>query len=375
MKCLDPLLARLSAFEPTPFPVVSLYLNTQPNQQGSANIESFVRKEFHKRAIAYPLRSAERESFKRDVERIRAYLDSALKPSSNGAVIFACWGTDEFFEAKQFEAPVHEHRLYLYHQPHLYPLARLMDQYPRYAALIADTNAARLLVFGRGALLRSGRITSPQVSPRAIDGWSQTRYQRHVANYHLHHAEEIVEALERVVREDTIEYILLAGDEVIISALREQLPHRLQEKLIDVLRLDISTSPSQVLQATLDALREHDAQIDAERVQRLMDAYRVGGRAVVGAHDTLAALNNGEVEEVIISGSLEELHDAAEEVGTALALDAPEREGERSGTRAVTVADQLVTRARRTGARMRFIEDVSLLAGVGGVGALLRYQL
>ena len=128
-------------------------------------------------------------------------------------------------------------------------------------------------------------------------------------------------------------------------------------------------------QATLDALREHDAQVDAKRVQYLMDAYRAGGRAVIGAHDTLAALNNGQVEEVIISGSLEEIHDAAEEVGTALAADAPEREGDRSGTRVVMVADQLVTRARRTGARMRFIEDASLLSDVGGVGALLRYQL
>jgi peptide subunit release factor 1 (eRF1) len=375
MKFLDSLLERLSAFEPTLFPVVSLYLNTQPDQHGRPNIESFVHKEFHKRAIAYPLRSAERESFTRDVERIWTYLESELKPSSNGAVIFACWGTDEFFEAMQFEAPVHEHRLYLYHQPHLYPLARLMDQYPRYAVLIADTNAARLLVFGRGALLRSGRITSPQNSPRAIDGWSQTRYQRHVANYHLHHANEIVDALDRVVRDDTIEYILLAGDEVIIPVLRELLPHRLQAKLIDVLKLGISASQSQILLATLDALREHDAQIDAERVQLLMDAYRAGGRAVIGARDTLAALNNGQVDEVIISGSLEEIHDAAEEVATALAPDAPEREGDRSGTRVVMVADQLVTRARRTGARMRFIEDASLLSDVGGVGALLRYQL
>ena len=375
MKFLDSLLERLSAFEPTLFPVVSLYLNTQPDQHGRANIESFVRKEVHKGAIAYPLRSAERESFKRDVERIWTYLESELKPSSNGAVIFACWGTDEFFEAMQFEAPVHEHRLYLYHQPHLYPLARLMDQYPRYAVLIADTNAARLLVFGRGALLRSGRIASPQFSPRAIDGWSQTRYQRHVANYHLHHAKEIVEALDRVVREDTIEYILLAGDDVIIPVLREQLPHRLQEKLIDVLRLDISASQTQVLQATLVALREHDAQVDAERVQRLMNAYRAGGRAVVGAHDTLAALNDGQVEEVIITGSLEELRDAAEEVGTPLAPDARGRKGDWSGTRVVMVADQLVTRARRTGARMRFIEDASLLSDVGGVGALLRSPL
>jgi peptide chain release factor subunit 1 len=375
MRSLELLLERLSAFEATLFPVVSLYLNTQPDQHGRANIESFVRKELRRRANAYPLRSPERESFTRDVERIRAYLESQLKPSSNGAVIFACWGTDEFFEAVQLDAPVHEHRLYVYHQPHLYPLARLVDQYARYAVLIADTNAARLLVFGRGALLGSNHITNPKVSRSAMGGWSQMRYQRHVENYHLHHAKEIVEALDRVVREEAIEHILLAGDEVIIPVLREQLPSRLTEKLIDVLRLDISTPPPQVLQATMETLREHDAQADAARVERLLDTYRAGGHAVIGTHDTLAALNNGQVEEVIISGSLEELHDSAEEVGTPLAPDAPKREDDRTGTRVVMVADELVTRAQRTGARMRFIEDPSLLAGVGGVGALLRYQL
>jgi peptide chain release factor subunit 1 len=302
-------------------------------------------------------------------------LESQLKPSSNGAVIFACWGTDEFFGAVQFDAPVQEHRLYVYHQPHLFPLARLVDQYARYAVLIADTNTARLLVFGRGALLGSNHITNPKVSRSAMGGWSQMRYQRHVENYHLHHAKEIVEALDRVVREEAIEHILLAGDEVIIPVLREQLPSRLTEKLIDVLRLDISTPPPQVLQATMETLREHDAQADAARVERLLDTYRAGGHAVIGTHDTLAALNNGQVEEVIISGSLEDLHDSAEEVGTPLAPDAPKREDDRIGTRVVMVADELVTRARRTGARIRFIEDPSLLAGVGGVGALLRYQL
>ena len=39
------------------------------------------------------------------------------------------------------------------------------------------------------------------------------------------------------------------------------------------------------------------------------------------------------------------------------------------------VADELVTRAEQTGARVRFIEDAALLEPVGGVGALLRFRL
>ena len=41
----------------------------------------------------------------------------------------------------------------------------------------------------------------------------------------------------------------------------------------------------------------------------------------------------------------------------------------------VKLSDELVTRAQQTAARIRFIEDASLLADVGGVGALLRFRI
>ena len=39
------------------------------------------------------------------------------------------------------------------------------------------------------------------------------------------------------------------------------------------------------------------------------------------------------------------------------------------------LAGDLVARARRTGAEVRFVEDTHLLWDVGGVGAFLRYRL
>jgi hypothetical protein len=38
---LNQILDRLAAFEPIPFPVISLYLNTQPDQHGRANFDPF----------------------------------------------------------------------------------------------------------------------------------------------------------------------------------------------------------------------------------------------------------------------------------------------------------------------------------------------
>jgi hypothetical protein len=142
---LDPLLERLAAFEPVDFPVISLYLNAEADEHGRTKLDTFVRKEFKARAGAWPANSADRESFEKDAARIQAYLDEEVRPSANGVAIFACSAID-FFETVQLDVPVQENRLYVYNQPHLYALARLNDQYPRYAALIADTNYARIFV-------------------------------------------------------------------------------------------------------------------------------------------------------------------------------------------------------------------------------------
>ncbi|MBC8645851.1 MAG: hypothetical protein H7X85_01710, partial [Thermoanaerobaculia bacterium] len=129
-------LDRLARWEPVPHPVISLYLNAQPDQRGKDHYDAFLRKELTARARTYPLRSPERESFEKDAERIRTYLSEELPASANGVAIFACHARDGFFEAVPLEAPIEENRLSVAGHPHLYPLARVLDQYPRYAVVV-----------------------------------------------------------------------------------------------------------------------------------------------------------------------------------------------------------------------------------------------
>ena len=356
-------LDRLAAFEPTGFPFISLYLNTQPDRHGRANFDAFVRREFATRLKTFLPRSPERESFERDIERVNAYLATDLRSSSNGLALFACAGAGDFFEDVQLDAPIHLHRMFVFDQPHLYDLARLNDHYRRYAVVVADTNSARLFVFGMKKTLSEAEVTNRKVSRTKAGGWSQARYQRHTSNFHLHHAKELVDALDQAVREDDIDQIVLAGDEVIIPLLRSQLPPGIESKVIDVLRLDIRAPEREILSATLEALHEHDANEDAARVDALLAAYRSGGLAVVGANAAMKALDRGQVDELLLSASIKQLS-ADDDV-----------DGEPHPETRLVLADALVTRAHQTGARVTFIEDRSLLAGIGGAGAFLRYQL
>jgi len=78
----------------------------------------------------------------------------------------------------------------------------------------------------------------------------------------------------------------------------------------------------------------------------LIGAYRANGLAVVGIAATRKALEMGQVDELVI------------------AAPPPDER----------VGDELVAKARQTAAKIRIVQDPSVLAGVGGVGALLRFK-
>ncbi len=263
----------------------------------------------------------------------------------------------------------------MYSQPHLYHLAQLDEQYPKCAAVLTDANRARIFVFGLGQTIDAEEIKGKKAHRVKVGGWSQARYQRRVENAHQQHASEIVERLQAIVREEGISRIVIAGDPVIVPVIEEQMPKELKP-MVETIKLDIHASEQDVLSATLEKLQEREAATDAEKVARLMDQYRARGLAVVGAHETLEALANGQVDELLLSASLEEERPREEKIDAILAPEIPDSGGgtESDEPRVASLPDLLVTKAKQTSASVTFIKDGELLAPVEGVGAFLRWR-
>ena len=372
----DQLLERLLSFEPTPAPVISLYLDARVNEQGQRTFMPFVRKQLNERLKSYDLNSEERQSFDEDFVRIMRYLEHEVPDSVQGLAIFACSAAKDWFEVGDFEAPFDRNQLFLSDRPHLYPLARLMDEYRRYVVVLADTNRAQIFVFATGQTVDRQDVQNVKTKHAKVGGWSQARYQRHAENYHLHHAKEVVEMLEKIVLAENIEHIILAGDEaVVIPLLREQLPKTIEDKVIDALSLGIDTPEHELLEDSLKVFRRHDSLTDMEKVQRLLNEYRADDLGVGGVPETLAALSNGQVEEMLIAAKPESIQFDKEEVKKVLELyrdeePLPDELDQQS------VADELVKRANLlSSAKVTFIEDSTRLELLGGVGGFLRYRI
>jgi peptide chain release factor subunit 1 len=266
----------------------------------------------------------------------------------------------------------------------LYPLARIESQYPRYAAVLTNTNSARILVIATGEVVDERELKGVKTRRNSQGGWSQARFQRHLENFHLQHVKEVVDVLDRIVQDEALEQIVIAGDEVVTPLLRERMPKHLAEKVIDHVRIPTGAPVDEVLKTTLEAMTRSDQASDVEAVDAAVGAYRAGGLGVVGAEETLEALVQGQVDVLLINASVRDLHGlgspsvqaAANDVG----IEQPAVESTAAGEAAeehphvVRMADELILKARQTAARIRFIEDASLLAPYGGVAALLRFR-
>jgi peptide subunit release factor 1 (eRF1) len=370
-------LQKLAAFEPQGVPVLSLYLDLSADQHGRDSYESFCRKAFGEHANAFDSGSAELASVERDIERIKTYLASHLRPEANALAVFASSGAGEFFEAVQLDVPLGEHWLFVGEVPHIYPLVRLVDQYPRYAAVALDTRHARIFVCALGAVERREELSGEKTRRHSMGGWSQARYQRRIGNIHQQHIREVVDALDRIVLADGIQHVIVCGDEVVVAMLRNELPPHLADKIVDAMRLDRAAGEDEILAATLQALRLKDADSDRERVAQAVGAWQAGGLGVVGPEATLRALQMGQVEELLMSaspGSIKPVQALPEDAAPE-PMAAESSAATAADARQLHLSDELVTRAQQCGSVVRMIEDPVLLRNHGGVAATLRFRI
>ena len=336
--------------------VVSLYLDLKPEQpaQSHKTFLADAEKEFPDAAAAF--------------EKIRKYLETE-NPASQALAIFSS-NDEALFEAVPLDVPIGGHRLYIDHEPHVFPLERLADQYQSYAALLINTNAARLYVFAVGAAERQITVRSKKGKRVSAGGWSQARYQRRAENLHTKHMKEVAEAVEQLVGEEHIARILVAGDEVALPLLRESLSAATLELLTEVGGVDIKASEADVFRVTFEAFRDADQHTDQERVDAMLNAFRARGLATVGLAGVKGALERGQVDRLLVPGT--PAKSVADQATSDVDMSGPK---EHRSDLDESVIEELVTLARRTDAEITFIEDAQLLEPAKGVGAMLRYRI
>jgi peptide chain release factor subunit 1 len=367
-------LQKLLTFEGGQGPFISAYLNTQVNENGTRTFDVVLKKQISERLDHFVEGSADRESFEQDVEKINSFLEG-LDPETQGVALFAS-SKAGFFQQFEFQVPFDETMFFVFDRPHLYPIIKLVSQNRRFAVAQADTNSAHIYVFGRGELFSRDDIQNVKTNRTEVGGWSQMRYQRHIENFHQQHAKEVVTELEKLVRDERIERIVLAGDEtVIIPLLKAEINKELEDKIIGTISLSVNAPEYEVLEEAKKAVHRHETLEEMQSIEDLNEQNHTNGRGITGVGKVLPALFNGQVQELFIASNFDNVDFNAGQVNQIFKDYAPGIDKTLpSAKRTGLVIDEMLKVAAETADDIRFIDDDNLLKDAGGIGALLRYQ-
>ena len=346
-------------------------------------------------------RGAAFDSLTADAARIAAYLDGDLDPAAHGVYIAACSAHD-LFEPLTFALPL-ETSVAVAPTPRLSALVRFADDHPVYAVLTADQHEAVLSIVRRAARGTSVRLESSGFPRRQqTGGLSQRNFRNRAEERIAAFARAIAQETQRVMDEANIEQLIVAGAEIMTSALHAEFPDSVKARLIDTIRLDLSTGKQDLIAATLPLVEQAERDREMVSVRAVADAVGSAGRGAAGAIDVLRALQNHQVSELVIGddfaaegwadygretygvGPAPEVHPLGGEPSEMVAIDLHEeltRLAVRSGAEveivhsAVAVDSGEDSEVPKAGAAAPRSEAAALLDSLGGVGALLRFTI
>ncbi len=351
---LREVIRRAAEVESAEAPVLSVYVDLRPEAQGEdpgrRNELVIVRDRLRKVRAAYELHTPASESLEADVARLERHIDESGDQlrTAEGLAAFACHAAG-LWEVVAAPVPF-ETQVAVGPTADLFQLAGLLDEAWTAIVALVDTNTCRLFVTRRGSLVeRPGPDELPDEHRRHKQGgWSQARYQRHIDTHDRRFATDAASAIGTLAERTNARHLLLAGDERAISVLEEELSPATRSLLDHVERISMHATADEVraeVAPVLAALRAHE---EEDVTQRAIAGWRAGDLGTVGIDAVAAALERGQVHELV-------LDEAAD-------VDA-------------TLRAELVRQAALTGADVVTVTDHAELQRLGGVAATLRYRL
>ena len=277
------------------------------------------------------------------LDRIETWLRDSLETGARGVAAFAREGADAFFIPLQFRVPVRD-RITVDRTPSVFDLVELKDTFERYVLVTSTERTTRIHEVNFGRVIKDIWLNAPEQAKRIQRGWAIRRYDRRVNKDRRRFQDEMIQLIEGLVQRGRPARLVLAGDPALVQELKEGLPKRLLDQLLDIDALDGAATGGDVTERSLNALAR-DASRDATRAaDRLVEAVRLGGRlAAVGVEAATRAMESGRADRLVVSRS----HPQSE---------------------------ALVKVAARMNVEVEFVGDHERFGQLGGAGCLLRYS-
>jgi peptide chain release factor subunit 1 len=275
-------------------PVLSVYLNTDPSE-GSAD--------GYRLRLRNMLKVIE---LREDVEAVERYFNHEFDWSGRSVAVFSC-APETFFRAYPLAVPVHD-RVRINSQPHVKPLADILDAYGGYGVALVDKQGARLFHIHLGEIKEQEGVMGEAVHHTKRGGASQVAGRRGGVAGRTNYEDELVERNMREAAdfaahffgEKNVRRVLLAGTDDNLAIFRTLLPKSWQSLIVGSFPMSMTASKNEVLERSLLVGQEAEQRREAQLVNTVITGAAKGGRGAIRLDDTLSAVHDGRVQTLLI---------------------------------------------------------------------------
>ncbi len=241
-------LAELDKLESLDTPILSVYLNTDPQKASSREYLRLLCKDMRARLEAQLTQPRDAKALHREMERVLCFLESEYWPKGKGLAVFSC-EPKGLWHVFQLPMAV-QNALYFETRPQLGPLHAALTVYRPYCVVLVDKEKARLFSVHLGQVEEYGDILYPALPGKHKQGgWAAARMQRHHEAKVHEHLKNVVAQLTEYCRVQPFDHLVLAGPNEALTELRRLLPKALDEKVVGTLSLPILASKAAILEA------------------------------------------------------------------------------------------------------------------------------
>ncbi|MBI4475207.1 MAG: hypothetical protein HY646_21265 [Acidobacteria bacterium] len=264
---------------------------------------------------------------------------------------------------------------------YIQPFVEAVDKFETYAVVLADKSRARIFTVSLGniELETEVRKFTPvrHIKTAGTDRmFSQSHFQRKADENASSNLRHVVEVLENVSRSRPFEHVVLAGTTEAIAELFTLLPKEVRPKVISTITMSTSATEKQVLDRTLEIERQAERAFELRRAESLVTSAAKDARAVVGLADTIKALNEKRVRELIYVEGMAARGAVCRICSAAYADEDAECESCAIPASPVdNITEIALSMALAGGATIQQVrgEGAECLKSVGGIGAFLRF--
>jgi hypothetical protein len=313
------------------------------------------------------------EELQENLVVIETFLGSKLAKNTRGVAIFSNQRRG-FFRVLELTLPVRT-KFVASHAPNLDVLIELLQQHPHFCVVAFDQQAARIMSVYLSDIVKKSQLENTETAT-LIDhpgGSSRLRFEQRVRDHVQHFLRDVANAVERLMRAEKPEGLILLATQSNVSELRRHLSPDIERQILLTQGVPADTPDSQLVARVLAELQKNQQEQARQLLEELYERLSQDYMSVAGLEQTLLNLQMGKVETLILSARFEAAGRRCSRCGSLFPAGVEPCSYCQGETSPVDLRDRMEKLAEQQKVRIEIVSERSFLDALGGTAALLSF--